>query len=158
MVPPPQVRKLRAGGGEKQRVPGLEGQGPSTTSVPLAEGWGSSLGGRWWAGEGARMAPVSQRAASLFCCPSTRTMVRAELSLIRPSTSRDQHQGRHKQMLTDRRIKETLRLELLYQEAGLAAGVSVGPNGQLEPDASKLEFAQGGAMGITIMMAMTTTV
>lgn len=153
---PPQVWKLRAGGREKQWVLGLEGQGPSSTSAPSAEGRAPSLGWRRWAGEGRGM-HVSWHAQA-FCCPSARTIVRAELSLICPSTPRAQHQGRHKQMLTDWRMDETPWLEPLCQEAGLGAGVSVSPNGRLEPNASELEFAQGGAMGITILTAMTTTV
>lgn len=44
----------------------------------------------------------------------------------------------------------------LCGEAGLAADVSVSPDGQQESNVSKPESAQGSAMGITIMMAMIT--
>lgn len=141
------------GGGEKQRVPGLEGQGPSATSAPSAERREPSLGCRRWAGEGACMASASQHAASLLgSFRQDHGQGRAEPYLpLHP-------QGRHEQMLTDWRMNEPLWLESLYQEAGLEAGVSVSPNGRPEPNVSKLEFAQGGAMGITIMTAVTTTV
>ena len=39
-------------------------------------------------------------------------------------------------------------------EAGLEADVNGSPNGQRKPKVSKMEFAQGSAMGIRIMMAM----
>lgn len=73
--------------------------------------------------------------------------------------SRVSHAQRHTcrgKVLTNWRMNEILCLDSLYWEAGLAADVNVSPNGQRKPSVSKLEFAQGSAMGITIMMAMIT--
>lgn len=61
-----------------------------------------------------------------------------------------------REVLTNWRVNAVLCLDSLYWEAGLAADVNASPNGQRKPSVSKLQFAQGSAMGISMMMAMIT--
>lgn len=79
------MMKLGAGGGAKKLVLDLDEQGPRSISAASAEHWGPYLGWRlWggWVGEVACMEYTSQGVVNLFCCPSTRTIIRAELCLL----------------------------------------------------------------------------